>query len=97
LIFCFVLQIITEHPDEILICKISCYQDSNTGERAIQEEIPLFLLKLQQWEYTKDSSYDHEAINLKQMHQTAKTMMMKLDASDEMIECHGEQWIFVLY
>jgi hypothetical protein len=22
-------------------------------------------------------------------------MMMKLDASDEMIECHGEQWIFV--
>jgi hypothetical protein len=33
---------------------------------------------------TKDSSYDHEAMNLKKMYQTTKTMTMKLGASDEM-------------
>ena len=80
MIFCFVLQIITKHADEI-----SCYQD-DTRRRAIQEEISLFLIKLQR--YTNDSSYDHEAMNLKKIYQTTKTMMMKLDASDEMKGLH---------
>ncbi|CAB3981234.1 Hypothetical predicted protein [Paramuricea clavata] len=71
------ILIITEHA----IYKISCYQD-DMPRGAIQDEIPLFLIKLQQ--YTKDSSYDHEAMNLKKMYKTTKTMMMKLDASDEM-------------
>ena len=95
MIFCFVLQIITKHADEILIYKISCYQD-DTPRRAIQEEISLFLIKLQR--YTNDSSYDHEAMNLKKIYQTTKTMMMKLDASDEMSWsavdiCDYSKWI----